>query len=117
MNLGLILVISQLMFTAVAIIYFMSGIKSHRSGVKTIRLGSEKERQKLAALRKISLTEPLSEKARPKRIDEIVGQEQGIEALRAALIGENPQHVLIYGPPGVGKTAASRLILEEAKHL
>lgn len=36
-------------------------------------------------------------------------------ALRAALCGPNPQHVLIYGPPGVGKTAAARLILEEAK--
>ena len=26
-----------------------------------------------------------------------------------------PQHVLIYGPPGVGKTAAARVVLEEAK--
>ena len=116
MNLSLILVISQLIFCCVAIVYFTSSIKSHRSGVKTIRLSSEKERQKLISLRSISLTEPLSEKARPKKIEEIVGQEQGVEALRAALIGENPQHVIIYGPPGVGKTAASRLILEEAKH-
>lgn len=42
-------------------------------------------------------------------------QEKAIRALRAALCGPNPQHVLIYGPPGVGKTAAARLILEEAK--
>ena len=27
----------------------------------------------------------------------------------------NPQHVIIYGPPGVGKTCAARLVLEEAK--
>lgn len=47
---------------------------------------------------------PLVERTRP------------IEALRAALCGANPQHVLIYGPPGVGKTAAARIILEEAKH-
>src|SRR5690606_21228348 len=32
-----------------------------------------------------------------------------------ALCGPNPQHVIIYGPPGVGKTAAARLVLEEAK--
>jgi len=44
-----------------------------------------------------------------------VGQSQGIKALRAALCGPNPQHVIIYGPPGVGKTAAARVILEEAK--
>jgi Lon-like ATP-dependent protease len=35
--------------------------------------------------------------------------------LKAALCGSNPQHVIIYGPPGVGKTAAARLVLEEAK--
>lgn len=40
---------------------------------------------------------------------------EGDPRLRAALCGPNPQHVLIYGPPGVGKTAAARLILEEAK--
>ena len=27
----------------------------------------------------------------------------------------NPQHVIIYGPPGVGKTCAARIVLEEAK--
>ncbi len=32
-----------------------------------------------------------------------------------ALCGPNPQHVIIYGPPGVGKTAAARLVLDEAK--
>ena len=45
----------------------------------------------------------------------IVGQEKGIKALKAALCGPNPQHVIIYGPPGVGKTAAARLVLEEAR--
>ena len=45
----------------------------------------------------------------------IIGQEEGLKALRAALCGPNPQHLLIYGPPGVGKTAAARVVLEEAK--
>jgi len=66
-------------------------------------------------LRKIALTTPLSEKTRPVHFNEIIGQKEGIKALRAALCGPNPQHVLIYGAPGVGKTAAARLILEEAK--
>ena len=26
-----------------------------------------------------------------------------------------PQHIILYGPPGVGKTSAARLALEEAK--
>ncbi len=115
-NLSTVLVVSQLIFSVVAIIYFVTTMKNHRSSVKTIRLSSEKERLELRRLRNIHLTEPLSEKARPKSLSEIVGQERGIEALRAALMGENPQHVIIYGPPGVGKTAASRLVLEEAKH-
>lgn len=76
---------------------------------------SRKELDKLKRMRQISLTEPLSEKTRPISIQDIVGQQEGIRALQAALCGPNPQHVIIYGPPGVGKTAAARVILEEAK--
>ncbi|MCG0276556.1 MAG: ATP-dependent protease LonB [Thermosediminibacteraceae bacterium] len=76
---------------------------------------SKKELEKLRKMREISLTEPLAEKTRPTKFEEIVGQEEGLKALRAALCGPNPQHVIIYGPPGTGKTAAARLVLEEAK--
>ena len=73
------------------------------------------EMDKLMAMEETKLTEPLAEQTRPRTLEEIIGQENGIKALRAALCGPNPQHILIYGPPGVGKTAAARLILEEAK--
>ena len=73
------------------------------------------ELTRLAALRARHLNAPLSELARPKRFTDIIGQQEGIRALMAALCGPNPQHVLIYGPPGVGKTCAARLVLEEAK--
>lgn len=76
---------------------------------------NEREMEKLDAMRQVGLTEPLTEQTRPKSLGEIVGQERGIRALRAALCGPNPQHIIIYGPPGVGKTAAARLVLEEAK--
>ncbi len=66
-------------------------------------------------MRRVHLTEPLTEDARPKSFSEIVGQADGIRALCAALCGKNPQHVIIYGPPGVGKTAAARLAMEAAK--
>ncbi|MDI3270013.1 MAG: ATP-binding protein, partial [Bacillota bacterium] len=75
----------------------------------------QKEMERLQELRRIQLSEPLAERVRPTALDELVGQEGGLEALRAALCGPNPQHVLLYGPPGVGKTAAARLILEEAR--
>ncbi len=71
--------------------------------------------EQLRKMRSIHLSEPLSEKVRPTAFKDIVGQEDGIKALKAALCGPNPQHVIIYGPPGVGKTAAARLVLEEAK--
>lgn len=73
------------------------------------------EMQKLARMRSRKLNVPLTEMTRPATFDDIVGQSEGIKALRAALCGPNPQHVLIYGPPGVGKTCAARLVLEEAK--
>ncbi|WP_315067590.1 ATP-dependent protease LonB [uncultured Clostridium sp.] len=74
-----------------------------------------KELNNLNKLRQITLSKPLTEKSRPSTFDEIIGQEKGIKALKAALCGPNPQHVIIYGPPGVGKTAAARLVLEEAR--
>lgn len=73
------------------------------------------ELQKLHRMRECSLSMPLSEATRPKKLSDIVGQADAIEALRGALCSKNPQHILIYGPPGVGKTCAARLILEEAK--
>ncbi len=76
---------------------------------------SEKEKTKLKEMRKIQLTEPLSSLSRPSSFQDVIGQEEGISILRSALCGPNPQHVIIYGPPGVGKTAAARLVLEEAR--
>ena len=73
------------------------------------------EQDRLACMWEEGLTDPLAEQTRHKALTEIIGQEKAIRALRAALCGPNPQHVLIYGPPGVGKTAAARLIQEEAK--
>lgn len=76
---------------------------------------SHKEMEQLQKMRAVSLTEPLAEKVRPASFADIVGQKDGLKALKAALCGPNPQHVIIYGPPGIGKTAAARLVLEEAK--
>ncbi|AET70623.1 ATP-dependent protease LonB [Desulfosporosinus orientis DSM 765] len=111
---GIVMVV-QLVFAVVIGLYFWGMLKSQQGNKISVERESRKELEKLQTMRKIALSTPLSEKTRPVHFDEIIGQKEGIKALRAALCGPNPQHVLIYGPPGVGKTAAARLILEEAK--
>lgn len=110
-----VMAITQLCFTVVIGVYFLSMLKGRYSDKSSIYKESTRELERLKKLNNIKLTVPLTEKTRPSSVREIVGQEEGIKALRAALCGENPQHVLIYGPPGVGKTAASRVVLDEAK--
>ncbi|WP_346917121.1 ATP-dependent protease LonB [Clostridium sp.] len=105
----------QLLVTVVMGIYFFNALKGQKSSKITINKESTKEIEKLRKLKSISLTEPLTEKSRPRNFEDIIGQEKGIKALKAAICGPNPQHVIIYGPPGIGKTAAARLVLEEAK--
>jgi len=110
-----ILTLIQFFFSIVIGLYFWNMLKSQQGTKKAVIKESNTELNKLRAMRRISLTEPLSEKTRPNSFKDIVGQKEGIEALKAAICGPNPQHVIIYGPPGVGKTAAARLVLENAK--
>ncbi|MDV3427738.1 MAG: ATP-dependent protease LonB [Bacillota bacterium] len=110
-----VLLVVQLFFSFIIGLYFLNLLINSKSSKSTINRDSEKEMDRLNKMREIKLTEPLSEKSRPKSFDEIIGQKDGIKALEAAICGPNPQHVIIYGPPGVGKTAAARLVLEKAK--
>ena len=105
----------QLFFAVIIGLYFWNLLKNQRGSKVAINRESSREMDELQRLRSLSLTEPLAEKVRPSSFKEIIGQDDGLKALRAAICGPNPQHVLLYGPPGVGKTAAARLVLEEAK--
>lgn len=117
MDVGLssLLMMVQLFFAIVIGLYFWGMLKSQQGTKIAVDRESRKELEKLERMRKISLSVPLAEKTRPKDFDEIIGQAEGVKALKAALCGPNPQHVIIYGPPGIGKTAAARLVLEVAK--
>lgn len=54
---------------------------------------------------------------RPKDFQQVVGQSRAIKSLISKLSSPYPQHIILYGPPGVGKTTAARLALEEVKKL
>ncbi|MBO7309903.1 MAG: Holliday junction branch migration DNA helicase RuvB [Clostridia bacterium] len=55
---------------------------------------------------------------RPKTLDDYIGQEKAKENLKiyieaAKMRGESLDHVLLYGPPGLGKTTLSNIIATE----
>ena len=75
----------------------------------------KKKREDLEALERVHLTQSVMELLRPRSFDEVVGQERAVRSLMAKLSSPYPQHLLLYGPPGVGKTTAARLVLEAAK--
>lgn len=114
-TLSMILMFVQLFFAVVIGLYFWNLLRNQQTNRTAVDKESKKEMEKLRKLRSISLTKPLAEKTRPQSMQDIVGQKEGVRALKAAICGPNPQHVIIYGPPGVGKTAAARVVLEEAK--
>ena len=105
----------QIFFAIIIGVYFLNLLQSQQGNKAAVAKNSRRENEKLAKMRKISLSEPLTAKIRPQKFSDIIGQEEGIKALKAALCGPNPQHVIIYGPPGVGKTTAARLVMDEAK--
>lgn len=106
----------QLVFTFIIGIYFLARLKDDGENERSFKKEYTAEAESLNKMRRVHLNEPMNETARPTSTDDIVGQQDGVRALRAALWGVNPQHVIIYGPPGVGKTAAARIIMDEVKN-
>ena len=112
---SLFLLLIQLTVTIITGVFFYTQLRNQKRREPVARRESTKEMENLRRMRGISLSEPLAEHVRPRAFSDIIGQEEGIKSLMAILCGENPQHVIIYGPPGVGKTCAARLVLEAAK--
>lgn len=84
--------------------------------------GSENNKTKKKYEELIKLDKKITNKnimsfIRPESLDEIVGQERALKSLISKLSSPYPQHIILYGPPGVGKTTAARIALKESKRL
>lgn len=56
---------------------------------------------------------PLAERMRPANLDEVIGQQHLLsegKPLRAAFTSGDPHSMILWGPPGVGKTTLARLM-------
>ena len=91
----------------------MQILKDEKSAIESPQ--AAKKREELEALEKVHLTQSVMELLRPQTLAEIVGQERAVKALASKLASPYPQHLLLYGPPGVGKTTAARIVLEAVK--
>lgn len=70
---------------------------------------------RLKQLDEVALARPALDIMRPASLAEVIGQDAAVRGLLAKLASPYPQHILLYGPPGVGKTTVARLALEAAK--
>lgn len=58
-------------------------------------------------------TAPLAEALRPRELSEVFGQAHVVEALQ----GKPLRSLILWGPPGCGKTTLARLLAEKSGHL
>jgi len=76
---------------------------------------TQKKLEDLVALDSRKLSASALQLLRPSALADVVGQKSAIASLLAKISSPFPQHVILYGPPGVGKTTVARLALEVAK--
>ncbi len=71
-----------------------------------------------AAEQRLKAQAPLAARLRPRTLDDVVGQEHVLgpgKPLRKLIEADRLQSVILWGPPGVGKTSLSQLIAHHTK--
>jgi putative ATPase len=66
----------------------------------------------------LNATSPLAERMRPAKLDDLIGQEHLVGPngiIRRAIQSGNVPSMILWGPPGVGKTTIANIIAHEVK--
>ncbi|PID86428.1 Holliday junction branch migration DNA helicase RuvB [Candidatus Gracilibacteria bacterium] len=83
-----------------------------------IKSAFENNSERIVSSSKTQMDKAASNTLRPKKLSEYVGQESikkhlSVSISSAKIRGESIEHILFYGPPGLGKTTLSNIIASE----